>query len=179
MKYSITIKRYRQVSDDKAEIKSTHYTSLSEKAQLELIKLAIHYPDKIKDINIGLFTNLFLHDTMKTIIKNYGKNNSQAKLLQMIGGNEEERNLIASLAIKEHKKEAVDQILKDNHEICSHGLRWINYKDVPRATEKEHMQKAIEIQKRICGERPMGWYTGRTSENTRDLVCEEGGFLYD
>ena len=50
---------------------------------------------------------------MKTIIKNYGKNNSQAKLLQMIGGNEEERNLIASLAIKEHKKEDVDQILKD------------------------------------------------------------------
>ena len=41
------------------------------------------------------------------------------------------------------------------------------------------MQKAIEIQKKICGERPMGWYTGRTSENTRDLVCEEGGFLYD
>ena len=77
------------------------------------------------------------------------------------------------------KSKNCDQILKDNHEICSHGLRWINYKDVPKAIEKEHMQKAIEIQKKICGERPMGWYTGRTSENTRDLVCEEGGFLYD
>ena len=50
---------------------------------------------------------------------------------------------------------------------------------MPKPIEKEHMEKAIEIQKRICGERPLGWYTGRTSENTRDLVCEEGGFLYD
>ena len=41
------------------------------------------------------------------------------------------------------------------------------------------MQRAIDIQKRITGERPLGWYTGRTSENTRALVAEDGGFLYD
>lgn len=69
--------------------------------------------------------------------------------------------------------------MRNGHEICSHGLRWINYHGVPEAIEREHMQCAIEIQKRITGERPLGWYTGRTSENTRRLVAEEGGFVYD
>ena len=110
---SIKTKRYRQISDEKAEIKSTHYTSRSEKAQLELIKIGIHYPDSIQGINVGLFTSPFLHDAMKAIIKNNGKNDNQAQLLQMIGGNEEERNLIASLAITGHQKEDIDQILKD------------------------------------------------------------------
>ena len=110
---SIKTKRYRQISDEKAEIKSTHYTSRSEKAQLELIKIGIHYPDSIQDINVGLFTSPFLHDAMKAIIKNNGNNDNQAQLLQMIGGNQEERNLIASLAITSHQKEDIDQILKD------------------------------------------------------------------
>jgi len=110
---SIKTKRYRQVSDEKAEIKSTHYTSLSDKAQLELIKIAIHYPEHIQDINITLFDNPFLNDVMKAIAKNNGKNNNQAQLLQMIGGNEEERNLIVSLAVSGHEKEDKDQILED------------------------------------------------------------------
>ena len=110
---SIKTKRYRHISDEKAEIKSTHYTSRSQKAQLELIKLGIHYPDSIKDINVGLFTSTFLHDAMKAIIKSDSKNDNQAQLLQIIGGNEEERNLIAGLAITGHKKEDIDQILKD------------------------------------------------------------------
>ena len=110
---SIKTKRYRQISDEKAEIKSTHYTSLSDKAQLELIKIAIHYPEHIQDINITLFDNPFLNDVMKAIAKNNGKNNNQAQLLQMIGGNEEERNLIVSLAVAGHAKEDKDQILED------------------------------------------------------------------
>ena len=72
-----------------------------------------------------------------------------------------------------------DQVLKDNHEICSHGLKWINYHGISEDIERSHMHEAIEIQKSICGYRPLGWYTGRTSENTRKLVAEEGGFLYD
>lgn len=69
--------------------------------------------------------------------------------------------------------------LKDGHEICSHGLRWINYHGVSEDLEREHMARAIDVQTRICGDRPLGWYTGRTSENTRRLVAEEGGFVYD
>ncbi|MFC7051539.1 allantoinase PuuE [Hansschlegelia quercus] len=69
--------------------------------------------------------------------------------------------------------------LKDGHEIACHGLRWINYHGMAEDLEREHMTRAIEIQTRIAGSRPLGWYTGRTSESTRRLVCEEGGFVYD
>ena len=72
-----------------------------------------------------------------------------------------------------------DAVISAGHEICSHGYRWIDYRDVPEATEREHLHKAIELIKQLTGERPLGWYTGRTSENTRRLVVEEGGFLYD
>jgi putative urate catabolism protein len=74
---------------------------------------------------------------------------------------------------------AVEAFLKAGHEIASHGLRWINYQDVPLALEREHMQQAIGIHRQLTGERPLGWYTGRTSPNTRRLVVEDGGFVYD
>ena len=72
-----------------------------------------------------------------------------------------------------------DATMAAGHEICGHGYRWIDYRDVPEDLEREHLSKAIEIITRLTGERPLGWYTGRTSVNTRRLVVEEGGFLYD
>jgi peptidoglycan/xylan/chitin deacetylase (PgdA/CDA1 family) len=79
----------------------------------------------------------------------------------------------------ERNPAAVEAFLKAGHEIASHGWRWINYQSVPLEVEREHMQRAIEIQRRLTGERPLGWYTGRTSPNTRRLVVEDGGFVYD
>jgi putative urate catabolism protein len=64
------------------------------------------------------------------------------------------------------------------HEICSHGHRWIDYQHVDEDTERDHMQQAIAAITEAIGERPLGWYTGRSSPNTRELVVEEGGFLY-
>jgi allantoinase len=74
---------------------------------------------------------------------------------------------------------AVEACLRAGHEIASHGYRWIDYQHVPEALEREHMARAIEVHTRLTGERPLGWYTGRTSPNTRRLVAEDGGFLYD
>ena len=65
------------------------------------------------------------------------------------------------------------------HEIACHGWRWIHYQNVEENVEREHMRTAINIIKRITGQAPVGWYTGRNSPNTRRLVVEEGGFLYD
>lgn len=79
----------------------------------------------------------------------------------------------------ERNPAAVEAMLEADWEIASHGYRWINYQFVPEVIEREHMQRAIEIQTRLTGERPLGWYLGRTSPNTRKLVVEEGGFLYD
>jgi peptidoglycan/xylan/chitin deacetylase (PgdA/CDA1 family) len=64
-------------------------------------------------------------------------------------------------------------------EVASHGWRWIDYHEVPESLEREHIRLAIETIERITGSRPVGWYTGRISPNTRRLVAEEGGFLYD
>ena len=79
----------------------------------------------------------------------------------------------------ERNNDICDAIKQANYEVASHGWRWIDYQKIPKATEKKHMQLAIQSIKKIFGKRPLGWYTGRCSPNTRDLVMEEGGFLYD
>ena len=79
----------------------------------------------------------------------------------------------------ERNPDAVAAMLDANWEIASHGWRWINYQFIDEETEREHLRKAVDIHERITGSRPEGWYTGRTSPNTRRLVVEEGGFIYD
>lgn len=64
-------------------------------------------------------------------------------------------------------------------EIASHGYRWIDYQSVDEATERAHLEKAIEIHTRVTGERPRGWYLGRCSPQSHRLVAEEGGFSYN
>jgi len=73
----------------------------------------------------------------------------------------------------------IDAFLEAGHEVASHGWRWINYQSVSEEQERADMARAIEVHTRLTGERPLGWYTGRTSPNTRRIVAEDGGFLYD
>jgi len=73
----------------------------------------------------------------------------------------------------------VDELLRLEHEIACHGLRWIHYQRVEEAVEREHMQQALDIIEKLTGSRPAGWYTGRDSPNTRRLLVEQGGLLYD
>ena len=70
-------------------------------------------------------------------------------------------------------------MLDANWEIASHGYRWIDYQEVDEATEREHLQKAIDIHRDVTGERPSGWYLGRCSPRSHRLVAEEGGFTYN
>jgi allantoinase len=65
------------------------------------------------------------------------------------------------------------------HEIVSHGYRWIDYCAVPEETEREHIARAVDILTVLTGTRPVGWMTGRPGPNTRRLLVEAGGFLYD
>jgi allantoinase len=69
--------------------------------------------------------------------------------------------------------------IEAGHEIACHGWRWIHYQDVPEATEREHVQKALDAIEQMTGTRPAGWYTGRDSPRTRRLVADEGSTLYD
>lgn len=72
------------------------------------------------------------------------------------------------------------QAMKDaGWEVASHGYRWWDYQNVSEDVEREHIRRTVEIHKKIFGKRPVGIYQGKPNENTRRLVMEEGGFLYD
>jgi putative urate catabolism protein len=78
----------------------------------------------------------------------------------------------------ERNPEAVAAMVEANWELSSHGYRWIDYHGVPEATEREYIKKAIDVHVRMTGQRPLGSFIGRRSENTVRLVAEEGGFVY-
>ena len=79
----------------------------------------------------------------------------------------------------ERNPEPVRAMLASGHEIASHGYRWIDYSTVSEQLEREHIAKAVEAHQRLLGERPLGFYQGRTGDNSRRLCIEEGGFLDD
>ncbi|MEY8212068.1 MAG: allantoinase PuuE [Gammaproteobacteria bacterium] len=76
-------------------------------------------------------------------------------------------------------QELADHLVDEGYDICAHGLRWIDYQFIDEKTEREHIKNCISLLTDFLGKRPLGWYTGRNSPNTRRLVIEEGGFLYD
>jgi allantoinase len=79
----------------------------------------------------------------------------------------------------ERNPEAALAMVDAGWEVASHGWRWIDYLEMTEDEEREHIARAIAAIEQACGVRPVGWYTGRVSDNTRRLVAEEGGFLYD
>ena len=79
----------------------------------------------------------------------------------------------------ERSPEVTAAFIEDGHEIASHGWRWIHYQNLDEDIEREHLVRSVETIERLTGERPLGWYTGRDSPNTRRLVADYGGFEYD
>jgi peptidoglycan/xylan/chitin deacetylase (PgdA/CDA1 family) len=79
----------------------------------------------------------------------------------------------------ERNPEAARAMVDAGWEVASHGWRWIDYGELSEREEREDLRRAVAAIERVCGVRPVGWYTGRTSVHTRRLVVEEGGFLYD
>jgi putative urate catabolism protein len=118
------------------------------------------------------------HMSMESIYE-YGSRVGVWRILRLFGDFDIPLTVYGVAMAMERHPQAVDAFLKARHEIASHGWRWISYQNVPIEAEREHMQRAIEIHRKLTGERPLGWYTGRTSPNTRRLVVENGGFVYD
>ena len=79
----------------------------------------------------------------------------------------------------ERNPAAAAEIARSGFEVACHGQRWIDYQFVPPEVERADMLRNIETITRLIGRRPVGWYTGRPSPNTRRLLVEIGGFLYD
>jgi allantoinase len=118
------------------------------------------------------------HMSMESIYE-YGSRAGVWRLLDLFKSRGVPLTVFAVAMAAERNPAVIERALADGHEIASHGLRWINYHGVPVETERAHLAEAMEILTRLCGSRPLGWYTGRTSENTRRLMAEYGGFLYD
>jgi len=79
----------------------------------------------------------------------------------------------------ERNPDAAKAFAERGHEIASHAYRWINYFDMSEDDEREDIRKCVAAIEKTTGSRPVGHYTGRYSPNTRRLIVEEGGFLYD
>ena len=118
------------------------------------------------------------HMSMESLYE-YGSRVGVWRLLELFERHEMPLTVFGVAMAMERNPAAVEAFLKAGHEVASHGWRWINYQHVPLEVEREHMQRAIEIHRRLTGDRPLGWYAGRTSPNTRRLVVEDGGFTYD
>ncbi len=118
------------------------------------------------------------HMSMESIYE-YGSRAGVWRILDLFRERQIPLTVFAVAMAAERHPAVIELALADGHEIASHGLRWIDYRDVPEETERAHIEEAMESLTRLCGEAPVGWYTGRTSENTRRLVAEHGGFLYD
>jgi putative urate catabolism protein len=118
------------------------------------------------------------HMSMEQIYE-YGARAGVWRLLRLFGRYDVPVTIFGVAMAMQRNPAVVEAFLEAGHEIASHGWRWINYQDVPERIEREHLQRAIDVHTRLTGERPLGWYTGRTSPNTRRLVANHGGFLYD
>jgi len=109
----------------------------------------------------------------------YGSRAGVWRILELFAKHQVLLTVFAVAMAAERHPEVIRAMVQAGHEICSHGYRWIDYQYMDEAEERAHLQRAIEILTELTGERPLGWYTGRTGPNTRRLVMEEGGFLYD
>ncbi|MFC3228410.1 polysaccharide deacetylase family protein [Marinibaculum pumilum] len=109
----------------------------------------------------------------------YGPRRGAWRLLRMMRERGIRGSMLCVAMAMQRVPDLAAALVEDGHEVVSHGWRWIDYQDVPKAVEREHIGLAVQSLEALTGRRPVGWMTGRPGPNTRRLVAEEGGFLYD
>ncbi|ADZ89456.1 allantoinase PuuE [Marinomonas mediterranea] len=88
-------------------------------------------------------------------------------------------SIFAIATALQRNPEVAKAIVEGGHEVVCHGLKWIHYQDMPIEQEREHMREALALIEEVTGVKPIGWYTGRDSPNTRKLVSEQPQLQYD
>ena len=109
----------------------------------------------------------------------YGSRVGFWEIMRVIGERRVDATVYAVGMALERNPDAAAAIAESDLEVACHGQRWIDYQYVPEPAERADIRRNIEIITRLIGRRPLGWYTGRPGPNTRRLVIEAGGFLYD
>jgi putative urate catabolism protein len=117
------------------------------------------------------------HWNMESIYE-YGARAGFWRLWRMFTGRKVPVTIYGVATALQRSPEQVAAMKEVDWEIASHGLKWVEHKDMPEDVERQHIAEAIRLHTQVTGERPLGWYTGRCSMNTTMLVMEEGGFAY-
>lgn len=118
------------------------------------------------------------HMSMESLYE-YGSRAGLWRVLRVFEGRGVPLTVFAVARALQRNPEAVAAFTELGHEIACHGLRWKSYQLTDRDTERAHLVEAVQILKDLTGSAPSGWYTGRDSPHTRELVVEHGGFVYD
>lgn len=108
----------------------------------------------------------------------YGSRRGVWRLLELFEAHSIPLTVFATGMALEKNLPLAKTLKKSAHEVAGHGYRWIDYREVPEAVEREHIQKTLNIIQTLCGKKATGWYTGRRSKNTRALIVE-AGLKYD
>ena len=110
----------------------------------------------------------------------YGSRVGVWRLLDMFRRYEVPSTFFCCALALERNLEVAREIPAQGHEVCGHGYRWEEYHLMDRGSERDSIARTIESLERTTGERTVGWFTRYgPSVNTRDLVVEHGGFVYD
>ncbi len=149
--------------EEGAEASVLHGDAASETFLSEIIGAAA-FPDR--------------HLSMESLYE-YGSRAGVWRLLRLFESRGLPLTIFGVAMALERNPEVAAAFVEAGHEIASHGYRWLSYQQVDEATERAHVAEAVRILTEVVGEPPAGWYTGRDSPNTRRLVVEHGGFLYD
>ncbi len=117
------------------------------------------------------------HWNMESIYE-YGARAGFWRLHRLFTGNDIPVTIYGVASALARNPEQVAAMKAADWEIASHGLKWVEHKDMPEEEERASIAEAIRLHTEVVGDRPRGWYTGRCSENTVRLVAETGAFDY-
>lgn len=129
--------------------------------------------------DIGVPTRTGVRDPLVESIFEYGSRRGVWRVLDAFRDVDVRVSVLGVVRALEQHPQLARAFVARGHEVVSHGYRWIDYCVVPEEVEREHIKRAIEVLTKLTGSRPVGWMTGRPGPNTRRLLVEAGGFLYD
>jgi peptidoglycan/xylan/chitin deacetylase (PgdA/CDA1 family) len=133
--------------------------------------------DMLTDIGFPSYTQA--RSPMVESVFEYGPRVGCWRLLRIFRRFDIKVSILAVARGLQQYPELARAFVEEGHEIVSHGWRWLDYHSMSEADEREHIRLAYDGLKALIGEAPVGWFNGRPGINTRRLVVEHGGFLYD
>ena len=129
--------------------------------------------------DIGVEAHPAVRVPLVELVFEYGSRRGVWRLLDVFRDFSVNVSVLAVARALEQHPQLAKAIVDRGHEVVSHGYRWIDYCGVSEDVERDHIRRAVDIITRLTGTRPIGWMTGRPGPNTRRLLAETGGFLYD